>query len=118
MTYILPFGQAHGEQAWRTGPKAARLSELSTTGFCVPAGFAISTDALGHYLVSNGLSEYVSAAPKRFDGQSFETLGDGPARLRENLFGGILPDDLVAELRQALNGLNHAPVALRSSSTL
>ncbi len=118
MTYILPFGQAHGEQAWRTGPKAARLSELSATGFCVPAGFAISTDALGHYLVSNGLSEYVSAALKRFDGQSFEALGDGPARLREHLFGGTLPDDLVAELRQALNGLNHAPVALRSSSTL
>ncbi len=24
MRYVLPFGQAHGNQAWRTGPKAAR----------------------------------------------------------------------------------------------
>ena len=99
MTYILPFGQAHGEQAWRTGPKAARLSESSTTRFCVPTSFAISTVALGQYVVSNGQSEYVSAALKRFYGQSFEALGDGPARLREHLFAGTLPDDLVAELR-------------------
>ena len=33
MQYILPFGQAHGSQAWRTGPKAARLSQLSVEDF-------------------------------------------------------------------------------------
>ena len=52
MTFILPFGQAHGDQAWRTGPKAARLSELSTAGFRIPAGFAITTDALDYFLAT------------------------------------------------------------------
>jgi phosphoenolpyruvate synthase/pyruvate phosphate dikinase len=83
MSYILPFGQAHGSQAWRTGPKAARLSELSAAGFCVPSGFAVTTDALDYFLAANGLTANVAAALERFDGLALAELGELPAQLRE-----------------------------------
>ncbi len=118
MTFILPFGQAHGDQAWRTGPKAARLSELSTAGFRIPAGFAITTDALDYFLASNGLTDEIASALKRFDELRFDELGNEPAHLRKRLIGGDLPEDLGEELRRSLGELGDGPVALRSSSTL
>lgn len=54
MAFILPFGEAH--QAWRTGSKAAHLSALYAAGFSVPEGFAVTTDALDHFLEANGIA--------------------------------------------------------------
>lgn len=118
MSYILPFGQAHGDEAWRSGPKAARLSELSAAGFNVPAGFAVATDALDHFLQANGLAEEVGQIVARIDALDAAELGNWPERLRDLIQTGTLPEDLAGELRRAFDGLGGVPVALRSSSTL
>jgi phosphoenolpyruvate synthase/pyruvate phosphate dikinase len=91
---------------------------LSTAGFRIPAGFAITTDALDHFLASNGLTDEIASALKRFDELRFVELGNEPAHLRKRLTGGDLPEDLGDELRRTLGELGDGPVALRSSSTL
>ena len=118
MSYILPFGQAHGEQAWRSGPKAARLSALSAAGFKVPAGFAVATEALDHFLKANGLEKEAAQIVERIDTLGAAELGEWPARLRNLIQTGTLPEDLAGELRRAFAELGGVPVALRSSSTL
>ncbi len=117
MQYILPFGQAHGDQAWRTGPKAVRLSELSAAGFAVPTGFAITTDALDYFLTANGLQEEVDRALEHWDGLGLDELGSLPADLRTRLMAGELPQNLADQLRQVLDQCT-GPVVLRSSSTM
>ncbi len=118
MTYILPFGQAHGDDAWRSGPKAARLSALSAAAFNVPTGFAVATDALDHFLDTNDLAAEAARIIERIDASAAAELGEWPARLRKLIQSGALPEDLAQELRLACAGLGGGALALRSSSTL
>ncbi len=118
MEYILPFGQAHGDAAWRCGPKASRLSQLSAAGFAVPAGFAITSDALTHFLVANGSADTAAEFLAVIDACPPAELGPWPARLRDLIAAGQVQDDVRQSLRQALAELGDVSVAMRSSSTL
>ncbi len=118
MDYIRPFGQAHGDAAWRCGPKAARLSQLSAAGFAVPPGFAITGDVLPHFLAANGSADAAAELLGEIDACPPAELGTRPARLRDLIAAGQMPDDVCEALRQALAALGNEPVALRSSSTL
>ncbi len=80
MDYLLPFGQAHGDQAWRCGPKAARLSQLSAAGFAVPPGMALTSDALVHFLRYNGSAQAAAQIMDEIDARSAADLGEWPAR--------------------------------------
>ena len=118
MAYILPLGQAHGDNAWRSGPKAARLSALNSEGFKVPAGFAVTTDALSYFLAANTVAEEVGGILVRIDTLGAAELGEWPARLRQLIVEGTLPEDLADELHRAFDELNDGAVVVRSSSTL
>ncbi|MEE8313622.1 MAG: PEP/pyruvate-binding domain-containing protein [Myxococcota bacterium] len=118
MTHILAFGEAHGSEAWRTGPKAAHLSALYEAGFRVPRGFAVAAEALDRYLAANGIAPQVHELLIDLDNAGFESIGDRPARLRDLIMTGKVPEDLAGELREALAGLGNVPVAVRSSSSL
>jgi rifampicin phosphotransferase len=116
MPFILPLGQAHGDYAWRVGPKASRLSALQTAAYPAPAGFALSTDAMEHHICHNGLEQRVVSAQKAFDEGPAEAINTVAADLRQAINDASLPPDLEAELHAALQSLGPA-VAVRSSST-
>ncbi len=118
MDYLLSFGQAHGDQAWRCGPKAARLSQLSAAGFAVPPGMALTSDALVHFLRYNGSAQAAAQIMDEIDARSAADLGEWPARLRALIAEGEMPADLNELLRRAFAELGATSVALRSSSTL
>lgn len=118
MDYLLPFGKAHGDQAWRCGPKAAHLSQLSAAGFSVPPGFAVSSDVFAHFLSVNDCTDAVAEIVSEIDARASSELDEWPARLRALIVAGQVPDDVCAALRAGLASLGHGPVALRSSSTM
>ena len=118
MEYLLPFGKAHGDQAWRCGPKAARLSQLSEAGFSIPPGFAIPNDAFEHFLSVNDCTEDVAKMVSEIDARTPSDLAEWPKRLRALVVAGQMPDEVCAALRVGMESLGGDPVALRSSSTM
>lgn len=117
MAYVLPFGRAHGTDAWRVGPKAATLSRLYASAFPVPNGHAVTVEALDAFLEANGVTEQVHALLAEIDGLSLSDLGDRPARLRELVERGRVPEALANEIAGARARII-GPVSVRSSSTL
>ncbi len=117
MAYVLPFGKAHGADAWRVGPKAATLSLLRTAEFRVPDGYAITVEALDLFLEANGVTAQVYALLAEIDGLSPAEMGDRPARLRRLVEAGRMPGSLAKEIADARARILGA-VSVRSSSTL
>ena len=118
MEYLLPFGKAHGDQAWRCGPKAARLSQLSEAGFSIPPGFAIPSDAFEHFLSVNDCAEDVAKMVSEIDARAPSDLAEWPTRLRALVVAGQMPDEVCAALRAGMESLGGGPVALGSGSSL
>jgi len=81
------------------GGKGANLGELVTTGFPVPDGFVVTTEA------------YVAVA------RSADVRVDDGAALRAAFEAVVVPDDLRAAIVEAYGALGGGPVAVRSSAT-
>ena len=118
MELVLSLGQAHGEEAWRAGPKAANLSLLKDAGFPVPSGFVLTTDAMGEYLRANGLTERVGELVESLEKATHEQVTTDANTLRELVLGGQVPDALVNAIQEAYQSLGSVPVSVRSSSTM
>jgi phosphohistidine swiveling domain-containing protein len=118
MAYVLHLGQAHGDEAWRSGPKSANLSALKSAGFSVPDGFVLTTDTMDHHLAANGLTAQTTKLLDELDAASPGQLANQPEALRKIILSSAMPDDLAAALREALRELGGVPVSVRSSSTM
>ena len=118
MVYVLPLEQAHGDEAWQAGPKAANLSALLAAGFTVPRGFVITVDAMDHYLEEAGLAERVSGFLDALELAAPEDIDAKPQALRDLVHSGELPVDLSRPILQAFESLGGMPISVRSSSTM
>ncbi|MFB9235993.1 PEP/pyruvate-binding domain-containing protein [Plantactinospora siamensis] len=97
MSFILPLSATRPGDSARVGRKSAVLADLVAAGSAVPDGFSLTTDALDACL---------AAAPPP---------ADEPSVVKAHIETMPLPDDLVAELGEALRALGDDPVAVRSS---
>ncbi len=118
MPLVIPLGEAHGDAAWRCGPKAAHLSLLKEVGFPVPSGLVVVAEALDLHLEVNGLVERVAALLDTAAELPMASLPGVAAALSELITAVTPPDALVAEARSALGPMSGVPLSVRSSSTM
>ena len=94
--YILSLVDISQHDVERVGVKAAHLGEMARTGFPVPNGFVLTTDAFDRYLNVNALGQ-----------------GNPP----EDMIAATLPTDVAEALLAAANALGGLPLAVRSSGS-
>ncbi|GEM_PF-261956 len=117
-SFVLPFGNAHGDDAWKVGPKAANLSLFHSLGFPVPEGFVITTAALEQLLSASGLVTRVGDILREIDTLSADDLGLRPDALREFVASAAVPQEMADDIGIAYRAMGGKPVSVRSSSTL
>jgi phosphohistidine swiveling domain-containing protein len=116
--YVLSFGSAHGDAAWKAGPKAANLSLFSSAGFPVPGGFVITTDALEDVLGASGLAGRVNDVLAEIDAASPGDVGRQPEVLRGLVASATVPGEIASAVSAVYAAMGGKPVSVRSSSTL
>lgn len=122
--YIRPFNSIHIADVPIVGGKNASLgemvSELSGLGIKVPDGFAITADAFREFIQYNELEMPLQRLMQSLDKKDYSNLNQVGARARELMLGGIMPDNIDAEVqkayRQLCGGLS-IRMAVRSSAT-
>ena len=117
--YVLGFEDIDQTQVAVVGGKGAQLGELSRIdGVRVPAGFCVTTDAIGRIMaeapsIDDRLDRLSRLSPD--DRESIRTLS---AEIRRTLEGIAIPDDMAAAITDALARLgDEAAYAVRSSAT-
>ncbi|KRE66156.1 phosphoenolpyruvate synthase [Arthrobacter sp. Soil736] len=129
MTYIKDFGQVGRGDVGTAGGKGANLGELAQAGFPVPPGFVLTTAAYADFVDANGLAPRIlelATLPPGALGTGYDAAAQ---RIRALFTGGVMPEEIARELREAYSGLSRrtaapgdggeadAPVAVRSSAT-
>ena len=94
--YILSLADISQHDVERVGVKAAHLGEMARTGFPVPNGFVLTTDAFDRFLMANAL---------------------GPDIFPEDMIAATLPADVAEALLAAANALGDLLLAVRSSGS-
>ncbi len=91
---ILSLADISQHDVERVGVKAAHLGEMARTGFPVPNGFVLTTDAFDRFLMANAL---------------------GPDISPEDMIAATLPSEVAEALLAAANAFGDLPLAVRSS---
>lgn len=128
MTYVRDFGEVGRGDVAMAGGKGANLGELAQAGFPVPPGFVLTTAAYADFVEANGLAQRIletATLPSGGGGTDYDAAAQ---RIRALFTGGVMPEEIARELREAYSRLSRraaAPadgaadlsVAVRSSAT-
>jgi phosphohistidine swiveling domain-containing protein len=124
--YTLDFDAPESADREVVGGKAASLGRLAGTGFPVPPGFTVRTDAYLAFLEAHGLRERIRDQLGRIDFADPDAIDAGTARIRDLIVSADLPADVAEELAARYrsiaaaddaDGSGRAEVAVRSSGT-
>ncbi len=124
--YIKWFKELGMEDVDLVGGKNASLGEmyqnLTDEGIRIPNGFAITSDAYRTILDSNDAWEKLHTLLDDLDPDDVTQLQERGKRCREIIHNCTLPDDMVAQIRQAYDALKEeygedVSLAVRSSAT-
>jgi pyruvate,water dikinase len=123
--YAVAFEDEVARDVAHAGGKAARLAEMTQAGVPVPAGFVVCADAWREFVAAADHRERIAAALAGVSEHSpAAALDAAAAELHRIVLGGVLPERLAAEVRDAYAGLAQdagiadPPVAVRSSATV
>ena len=106
------------------GGKFGSLAELVQSGFAVPAGFGITTEAYRLFVEHEGLKERVGAALEEATAGDLEAIERASEKIAALIRDAPMPEALESEIRSAYAELgeragdDRPPVAVRSSCTL
>lgn len=103
----------------RTGGKGASLIELQRSGFPVPPGFVIASDAYTRFVAANDLTPLVEALLATPDLRLPKAAREAVAPLLARVAAALLPDAVIEEIRvayAALRARGVEVVAARSSA--
>ncbi|MCI0396754.1 MAG: phosphoenolpyruvate synthase [Chloroflexi bacterium] len=122
--YILPFSST-GATLTCAGGKGANLAELVRTGFAVPPGFIVTTDAYYAFVEANRLQPHILALAQAILPDDSAALENSSAEIRALFEQGTLPAEIATEIASAYHTLSNSrsltlpapPVAIRSSAT-
>lgn len=113
---ILPINTAEGNLE-NVGGKGANLAKLARAGYPVPGGYLIPTHAYHAYVAANNLASRILdrvATAEPDDPKAMQAASDD---IREWFSSGTIPPKLSDALKNAYAGIEHPPVAVRSSAT-
>lgn len=101
----------------KAGGKGANLSILYNAGFPVPDGFIITTEAYQKFIKSNNLGELIQQHVAEITTQDSSELEHISKKIRASINEGIIPWEIVDQIKHAYAKLDDEPVAVRSSAT-
>ena len=112
---VAPLGSFGMSDIGRAGGKGAHLGALVRSGYRVPDGFVVTTDAYAAAVRALPLSSQFSTLDDRTSPQ--EALQTAGSAIRSAILEAPFPEALRALVLEAHADLGSGPVAVRSSST-
>ena len=99
------------------GGKGLNLVRLTRTGFNVPRGFIISTEAYHAFVEANRWLPMIESAVENISPEDAAALEKTSAQIRAAFSLGLMPFHVEAAIREAYADFKDVPVAVRSSAT-
>ncbi len=99
------------------GSKAANLSRLMQSGFPVPKGFCITTEAYSIFLESNNLNELIQNSLAKIDYSDYETIENCEKEIHLAIGNSTIPQGILEKIKLEYDKLYTPNVAVRSSAT-
>lgn len=117
MAYTIPFSGLGKNDIPIAGGKGANLGELASSGFTVPPGFVVTTEAYKTFIHANSLEQaIIELLPPNpvEEPQSYEIASK---RIEELFLRAKVPEDVHNAITTAVAALGASSVAVRSSAT-
>jgi phosphohistidine swiveling domain-containing protein len=117
--WVVTLEQAVGCDERLIGGKAAKLAQLASAGFRVPAGFFVTTQAYECFLAEQDLARLIrmELGRKSFSSMRWEEIWDVALRIRSAFLAAPIPQALAQAIVAAVEELGAAkPLAVRSSA--
>jgi len=95
------------------GGKGYSLSVLMNNGFNVPKGFAIISKAFFEFLKENNLKEKIEKLASEINENNFQEKSN---EIRNLILEGEIPEEIISEIKEAIEKLNVEYVSIRSSA--
>ncbi len=99
------------------GSKAANLSRLVKSGFPVPKGFCITTEAYSLFLESNNLTELIQNSLAKIDYSNYDTIKNCEKEIHLAIGNSTIPQRILEKIKLEYDKLDSPNVAVRSSAT-
>jgi pyruvate,water dikinase len=99
------------------GGKGANLSRLIRSGYPVPDGFVVTSQAYQAFVDQHGLADRIAKRLEHTQLDALDALEAASQEIRGWFLEGKLSAELEAQLFQAYMALGSPPVAVRSSAT-
>src|SRR4030067_2003215 len=99
------------------GGKGANLSRLIRSGYPVPDGFVVTSQAYQAFVDQHGLTARITERLKHTQMDALDALEAASQEIRDWFLDGTMSTGLEAQLSQAYIALGSPPVAVRSSAT-
>jgi len=112
---IIPFSQINDDQAILVGHKGASLGKLIQSGFNVPEGYVVTSDALVSYLKESKLFSAVEAELNKVSIDDLHSVDYASRVIKDLILSSDLPQKLETEILQQFSHINSDFVAVRSS---
>jgi rifampicin phosphotransferase len=114
--YVLRFGSPD-IRLETAGGKGLNLARLARAGFNVPRGFIISTVAYQLFVDANRWLTVIGSSVESLPADDMNALEKTSAQIRAAFSVGVMPPEVDAAIRAAVEDFMDIPVAVRSSAT-
>jgi pyruvate,water dikinase len=118
---VVPFKDIRKDDTASVGGKGANLGEMTSAGFPVPNGFAVSVASYDLFLEENGLDKKIYDILNSTNVNKPDELETSAKKVRKMITEGKIPDEVAKEVISSYKKLSgffkQALVAVRSSAT-
>ncbi|MFX1417348.1 MAG: PEP/pyruvate-binding domain-containing protein [Promethearchaeota archaeon] len=99
------------------GIKSANLGDLLKKNFLIPDGFVVKTSAYELFLTKNNLMEFIQKSLESINFSHFDSVMDCANLIQNSIEKGVLPEELIEEIKQKYQQFFSYTLAVRSSAT-
>lgn len=100
------------------GGKGSSLGELTRSGFSVPDGFVILSNAFDKFLEESGLNVEIDSILHEVKYEEIHTIENASEKIHSLILNAEIPEDIKSAINKEFENLNCKFVAVRSSATL
>ena len=116
-SHVLSFKDTKKGDILTVGGKAVNLGILFNSGFNVPGGFTVTTEAYYSFLEQNGLNGKINEIISRIKYGNTKNLDVSSKKIRGFILKAKISKDLENEINEKLKTIKSARFAVRSSAT-